>query len=62
MFRYRVLLAASTAAVGAGPALAQAPAKADAKPAVQLTALDYIEIEQLNRKYAWALASKPTPR
>lgn len=28
---------------------------AASRPITQLTALDYIEIEQLNRKYAWAL-------
>ena len=55
MFCYRILLVASIAAVGAGQALAQASAKPDSRPAMQLTALDYIEIEQLNRKYAWAL-------
>lgn len=41
--------------LGIGPALAQAPAARDQRPAMQLTALDYIEIEQLNRKYAWAV-------
>lgn len=55
MFRYGMLLAASISAVGAGQALAQASAKPDSRPALQLSALDYIEIEQLNRKYAWAL-------
>jgi ketosteroid isomerase-like protein len=52
---YRILLAASISTLGVGAALAQAPAERDSRPAMQLTALDYIEIEQLNRKYAWAI-------
>jgi hypothetical protein len=49
-------LALAALAFGAsGPAGAQAPAKPDARPVTPLTALDYIEIEQLNRKYAWAI-------
>jgi hypothetical protein len=49
---YRILLVASIFALAAaGTATAQAPAR----PAMQLTALDYIEIEQLTRKYAWAI-------
>jgi hypothetical protein len=49
---YRISLVASIFALGAGIAAAQAPA---AQPVMQLTALDYIEIEQLTRKYAWAI-------
>jgi hypothetical protein len=49
---YRISLVASIFALGAGIAAAQAPA---ARPVMQLTALDYIEIEQLTRKYAWAI-------
>jgi hypothetical protein len=49
---YRILLVASIFALGAGTAAAQSPG---AKPVMQLTALDYIEIEQLTRKYAWAI-------
>jgi hypothetical protein len=55
MFSYRILLAASIAAIGAGRALPQAAVTPGSRPAMQLTALDYIEIEQLNRKYAWAI-------
>ena len=55
MLLYRILLVASIAAIGADAALAQAPAQSAARPAMQLTALDYIEIEQLTRKYAWAI-------
>jgi hypothetical protein len=55
MLFYRILLVASIAAIGADAALAQAPAQSAARPAMQLTALDYIEIEQLTRKYAWAI-------
>jgi hypothetical protein len=55
MFFSRVILTVSIAMMGAHAALAQAPAKPESRPAMQLTALDYIEIEQLNRKYAWAL-------
>jgi hypothetical protein len=49
---YRILLVASIFASAAGTAAAQAPG---ARPPLQLTALDYIEIEQLTRKYAWAI-------
>jgi hypothetical protein len=49
---YRILLAAALALAGAGSALAQT--SGDSSP-MQLTALDYFEIEQLNRKYAWAI-------
>ena len=60
MASYRILLVASISSFAAGAAAAQAPAKADSAksgpaPAMQLTALDYIEIEQLTRKYAWAI-------
>ena len=55
MFRSRMLLAASISAIGCCPALAQTAARPESRPAMPLTALDYIEIEQLNRKYAWAL-------
>jgi hypothetical protein len=55
MFSYRLLLAASLSAMGVAAASAQAPATPDSRPPMQLTALDYIEIEQLNRKYAWAI-------
>jgi ketosteroid isomerase-like protein len=55
MFSYRILLVASISTLGIGPAFAQAPAERDSRPAMQLSALDYIEIEQLNRKYAWAI-------
>jgi ketosteroid isomerase-like protein len=55
MVSYRILLAASISTLGVGAALAQAPAERDSRPAMQLTALDYIQIEQLNRKYAWAI-------
>jgi hypothetical protein len=51
MFSYRILLAASIAVLGAAPIFAQA----SSRPAMQLTALDYIELEQLSRKYAWAI-------
>jgi hypothetical protein len=53
MLSHRILLAAAIFAAGATQALAQAPS--NAPPATPLTALDYIEIEQLNRKYAWAI-------
>jgi hypothetical protein len=54
---YRILLVASIHVLAAAAATAQAPAPsaAAARPAMQLTALDYIEIEQLTRKYAWAI-------
>lgn len=52
MFTNRLAVLASIGIVFANSALAQAPAS---RPNMQLTALDYIEIEQLNRKYAWAL-------
>jgi SnoaL-like domain len=50
---YRILLVASISMLAAGAAAAQP--KQSAQPALQLTALDYIEIEQLTRKYAWAI-------
>lgn len=53
MHFYPILLAASIST--AGIASAQAPAPPSQRPAIELTALDYIEIEQLNRKYAWAI-------
>lgn len=55
MFSYRILLVASISTLGIAPTFAQAPAERDSRPAMQLSALDYIEIEQLNRKYAWAI-------
>jgi hypothetical protein len=52
---YRILLVASISVLAASAAAAQTPpAKSGARP-MQLTALDYIEIEQLTRKYAWAI-------
>lgn len=48
MSSHRILLAAAVFAAGATQAVAQAPV-------APLTALDYIEIEQLTRKYAWAI-------
>jgi hypothetical protein len=53
MSSHRILLAAAILAAGAAHAPAQAPS--NDPPATPLTALDYIEIEQLNRKYAWAI-------
>jgi hypothetical protein len=55
MFRYRILLTASFALIGAGAALGQAGESTDPGAVMRLTALDYIEIEQLNHKYAWAI-------
>ena len=55
MHTFRLLLATSVTLAGCGAAFAQAPASSAGKPVRQLTALDYIEIEQLNRKYAWAV-------
>jgi hypothetical protein len=58
MFGPRILVTASIAVATATAAFAQAPnapAARAARAPLQLTALDYIEIEQLNRKYAWAL-------
>ena len=52
MASYRILLVASISVLAAGAAAAQAPAKPQP---LELTALDYIEIEQLTRKYAWAI-------
>jgi hypothetical protein len=52
---YRILLVASISVLAAGAAAAQAQPKESSRPAMQLTALDYIEIEQLTRKYAWAI-------
>jgi len=52
MSGYRIVLTAAMAL--AGTALAQSVDRDDAG-VMQLTALDYIEIEQLNRKYAWAI-------
>jgi hypothetical protein len=53
MSSHRILLAAALFAAGATEVPAQAPSSS---PSVTpLTALDYIEIEQLNRKYAWAI-------
>ena len=55
MASYRILLVASISVLAASAAAAQTPpAKSGARP-MQLTALDYIEIEQLTRKYAWAI-------
>jgi hypothetical protein len=54
MFSYRIIVVGAIA-LHAGLAFGQAPAETKATPVAQLTALDYIEIEQLNRKYAWAL-------
>jgi hypothetical protein len=55
MFSYRILLPASILAIGIGTVCAQPPAARDSRPPLELTALDYIEIEQLNHKYAWAI-------
>lgn len=55
MHTFRLLLATSVTLAGCGAAFAQAPATSAGKPVMQLSALDYIEIEQLNRKYAWAV-------
>jgi hypothetical protein len=52
MFASRLVLFASLCAGLAFSAWAQAPTS---RANTQLTALDYIEIEQLNRQYAWAL-------
>jgi len=57
MFVTRLAVLASIG-IGVGHlAVAQAPPSRPnvSRPNVQLTALDYIEIDQLNRKYAWAL-------
>lgn len=54
MIANRILLTAMTALAGAPAAFAQSAQEAAAE-VMQLTALDYIEIEQLNRKYAWAI-------
>jgi hypothetical protein len=51
----RYCLAACFALASATTAFAQPQPSPSSKPATQLTALDYVEIEQLNRKYAWAL-------
>jgi len=55
MVSYRILLVAAISTIAMARATAQAPAAADSRPVMQLTALDYIELEQLNRKYAWAI-------
>lgn len=55
MSTYRILLTASMALIGAEAAMAQTRESPESPPVMQLTALDYIEIEQLNRKYAWAI-------
>jgi len=49
-----IVIMASIGLMGPHAALAQAPTKPE-RPGMPLTALDYIEIEQLNRQYAWAL-------
>src|SRR5215467_2886382 len=49
-----LLLVASIALIVPATPRAQ-KSDATSAPVMQLTALDYIEIEQLNRKYAWAL-------
>jgi hypothetical protein len=54
MLTVRVLLTFSIALLAAGPTQAQ-KAPESTRAVTQLSALDYIEIEQLNRKYAWAL-------
>jgi len=55
MNSYRIALAMGIALAANIPALGQTSRDSQAKPVTELTALDYIEIEQLNRKYAWAL-------
>lgn len=53
MVSCRIVLLAAISATAVDGVSAQTPAAS--QPIVQLTALDYIEIEQLNRKYAWAI-------
>jgi hypothetical protein len=55
MFKDRFLLAAAVTLFASSAALAQNSEPHDADKVMQLTALDYIEIEQLVRKYAWAI-------
>ena len=53
----RIASAATVAALALGaPAAAQTPAKAAPKPqaVMTLTAMDYIEMQQLVSRYAWA--------
>lgn len=54
MSHHRVLFAACLAFLGTGSAFGQSP-DSSATPVTQLTALDYIEIQQLVSRYAWAL-------
>ena len=54
MKRYRTIPAAA-AIVAVGAALAQAPAKPTVSPRPELSALDYVEIEQLSSRYALSI-------
>jgi hypothetical protein len=51
----QVFPAAAALALVAHAHAQQTESRAEARPVTALTALDYIEIEQLNRKYAWAI-------
>lgn len=56
MIAHPILLTTAIAVVCTTVAMAQSSEDSATTGAVmQLTALDYIEIEQLNRKYAWAI-------
>jgi SnoaL-like domain len=50
-----IVAAAAVAQPPSGRSGGSGPGAAAARPVMQLTALDYFEIEQLTRKYAWAL-------
>jgi hypothetical protein len=54
MSKYRILPTVLIALI-ANAALAQSQTDRTSEAVMQLTALDYIEIEQLNHKYAWAI-------
>lgn len=55
MVSRRILVLAAICVISMARVAAQAPATGASRPVPQLTALDYIEIEQLNRRYAWAI-------
>jgi hypothetical protein len=55
MWKQRIPLLVCSALIASLPALAQKAATGASRPVMELTALDYYEIEQLSRKYAWAI-------
>lgn len=55
MFTYRIVLTAAMTLIAADVVVGQGREETESRAPMELTALDYFEIEQLTRKYAWAI-------